>query len=104
MRQLDGAQMPGSVHLTTIGSTTDIVVPGTAATRPGAQNATVTPHSLNAHTGILNDPAALQNVRAALEGKPLPCRSLASEIAGEVVPAAISEIEDGVGSLLGGRP
>ena len=57
--------------------------------------------SLRAHTGILTDPAALQNVRAALEGKPLPCRSLANEIAGEVGPAAISGVEDGVGSLLG---
>jgi hypothetical protein len=64
----------------------------------------VIPRSLNAHTGILTDPAALQNVRAALEGRPLPCRSLANEIASEVAPAAISGIEAGAGHVLGGRP
>jgi hypothetical protein len=105
MKELDGAQLPPSVQLTTIGSTTDVIVPGNAATRPGSRGATVTPHSLDAHTGIVTDPAALENVRAALEGKPLPCRSLANEIAGEVVPAAIGGIEDDAGTVLGGgRP
>jgi hypothetical protein len=64
----------------------------------------VTPHSLNAHTGIVTDPTALQVVRSALEGKPLPCRSLTSAIAAEVGPGAMSAVEDGVGSVLGARP
>jgi hypothetical protein len=44
----------------------------------------------------------LRNVRAALEGKPLPCRSLANEIVGAVVPAAISGIEKGGGEIAAG--
>jgi hypothetical protein len=99
MRRLAHAKWPSSVQLTAIGAATDIMVPANAASRPGAERATVIPRSLNGHTGILTDPTALRNVRAALEGKPLPCRSLANEIAGEVLPTAIGGVEQGAGAI-----
>jgi triacylglycerol esterase/lipase EstA (alpha/beta hydrolase family) len=99
MKRLERAKWPRGVQLTAIGAATDFMVPGNAASRPGAQSATVIPRSPFAHQGILTDPTALRNVRAALEGKPLPCRSLANEIEGEVLPAVIGGAEDGVGAV-----
>jgi hypothetical protein len=99
MNKLERAKWPSGIQLTAIGAATDYLVPGNAASRPGAQSATVIPHAVFAHQGILTDPTALRNVRAALEGKPLPCRSLANEIEGEVLPAAIGGAEEGAGAI-----
>ncbi len=99
MKRLAAAELPHNVQLTTLGAVTDVMVPGNAAKRSGAQNVTVLPRSPNAHTGILSDPAAMRNVRAALEGKPLPCQSLGDKVFGEVGPAVISGIEDGAGHV-----
>jgi triacylglycerol esterase/lipase EstA (alpha/beta hydrolase family) len=98
MKLLEHAKLPTGVQLTTIGAATDFMVPANAASRPGAQSATVIPRTLNGHTGIVTDPETLRNVRAALEGRPLPCRSLANEVIGEVLPTAISGVEEGVGA------
>ena len=102
MQELAKARLPFGIQMTAIGGTTDFLVPADASNRPGVQHATETPGSLNAHTGILTDPATLQDVRAALEDKPLPCRSLVHHIAGEVVPAAISGVEARGGKLMSG--
>jgi len=104
MQELAKKHLPYDVQFTAIGAATDVMVPGNAAGRPDAQRATEIPHSLNAHTGILTDPGALQDIRAALEGRPLPCRSLLHEVASEVAPAAIGGLEERGGQLVGGRP
>ena len=97
MRRLDAARLPDEVQLTALGSATDLIVPGDVATRDGAATATVVPIGLNAHTSILNDPSALRVVRSALEGRPPPCESLATALAGKLIPTAIRSLEDGVG-------
>jgi len=100
MRRVGEAPLPDLVELTTIGSATDVIVPGTAAVRPGARGATVIPHALDAHAAIVTDPEALANVRAALEDRPLPCRSLLTSVAGEVVPTLVTDAEIGAGGAL----
>jgi Peptidase family M23/Putative serine esterase (DUF676) len=93
MRRIADAPLPDLVELTTIGGATDLVVPGTLATRPGARHTTLIPHALNAHAGIVKDPAALSSVRAALEDRPLPCRSFLTTLTGEVAPTVVAEAE-----------
>jgi hypothetical protein len=97
IRRLDRSPLPDETELTTIGAATDVVVPATSATRPGARGATVIPHTLNAHTGVLTDPAALRDVRAALEDRPLPCATLLTTVTGMVLPALITRAERDVG-------
>ena len=99
MKRLDAARLPDEVQVTTIGGATDLVVPGNVATRPGVRDTTVIPHGLNAHTAILDDPAAMRAVRSALEGKPLPCQSLMRELAGKIIPTTISTLEERAGQL-----
>jgi hypothetical protein len=100
MQELARSPLPYGVQMTTIGGTTDVIVPANVAGRPGAQHITETPSSFNAHDAIVKDPATLQDVRAALEDKPLPCRSLVHHIVGAVVPAEISGIEKRGGKIL----
>jgi hypothetical protein len=103
--RLEGAALPDDVDLTTIGSATDLVVPATAATRRGAPHLTVLPGALNAHKGVLTDPTALKGVRAALEGRALPCASLVTSVEGALLPAVISrtELDLGAGGAVAGR-
>jgi triacylglycerol esterase/lipase EstA (alpha/beta hydrolase family) len=101
MRWIATAPFPDLVDLTTIGGATDLVVPGNHATRSGARHTTLVPHALNAHTGIVRDPAALASVRAALEHRPLPCRGLLTTVAGELVPTVVSRAESGAGTAAG---
>ena len=101
MRRVGDAPLPDLVELTTIGSATDVIVPGTAADRPGARGTTVIPHALDAHAAVVTDPDALAGVRAALEDRPMPCRTLLTSVAGEVVPALVTDLEIGAGGVLG---
>jgi hypothetical protein len=100
MRRVANAPLPELIDLTTIGAATDLVVPGTLATRPGAQHTTLIPHVLNAHAGIVKDPAALASVRAALEDRPLPCRSFLTTVAGEVAPTVAAAAESSAGDAV----
>jgi hypothetical protein len=68
------------VELTTIGAAQDVVAPAVDTARRGAQRYTAIPLGLNGHSSIVTDDAALRATRAALEGKPLPCRSLATHL------------------------
>lgn len=97
MHRIKASHLPELVQLTAIGAATDFVVPATASSRPGAQSTVVFPHSLDAHTKITTDRSALRAVRAAIEHRPLPCRSLVSTVASEVVSTAISVGERAVG-------
>ena len=105
MRRLHAAPWPDTVEVTTIGAATDIYVPGNAATIPGARSRIVIPRALNAHSGILQDPSAMRDVRAALEDKPLPCQSILTILAGKTVAPGISAAEElaGQGGEAAGR-
>lgn len=87
--RLETAKLPDQVQLTAIGAATDFLVPAQVAQRADARNTVVIPHGLNAHSAIVTDPSALMATRAAIEQRPLPCRSLASTIAAEVVSTGI---------------
>ena len=80
-------------------------MPATAATRRGAPHLTVVPGALNAHKGVLTDPTALKGVRAALEGRALPCPSLVTSVEGALLPAVISrtELDLGAAGAVAGR-
>jgi len=89
IHDLEHSKLPVQVQLTAIGASTDLVVPGGNARRSGADNTMITPYAVNAHTGIVTDAAALRATRAAIEQRPLPCRSLMSTVGGEVVATAV---------------
>ena len=57
------------------------------------------PHENNAHTAIVTDPSALKAARAAIEQRPLPCRSLMSTLVGEVVATAVLTGEHRLGRI-----
>jgi hypothetical protein len=97
VRNLQRARLPGVVDLTAIGAAQDVVTPADDTSRAGAEHRTVIPHSLNGHSGIVTDDAALRATRAALEGKPLPCQSLTTILTGEVVSTAIATTERRIG-------
>ncbi len=97
MRHLDDARLPDQVELTTVGALTDPVVPANVATRSGAKHTVVRTGLFNAHTAVLSDTDSLQAVRAALERRPLPCRSWSDTLEAAVIPTAISRIEHRVG-------
>ncbi len=101
MDQLGHAARPPTVDLTTIGASHDFVVPGNRATTGGAHHTIVAPRALDAHSGILTDAEALRAARAALEGRDeLPCRSLDTFIAAELLPPVIEEYTYGFGDMI----
>jgi hypothetical protein len=102
IRRLEASELPDQVQLTAIGAATDVLVPAPFAARKHAQNTVVLPHGLNAHTAILTDPAALMATRAAIEQRPLPCRSLASTLASEIIATGIVRGERAAATALAG--
>ena len=95
---LQASKLPEQVQLTAIGAGTDFLVPAPFASRSDAHNTVVIPHALNAHTAIVTDPSALMATRAAIEQRPLPCRSLTSTVAAEVVSTGIVSGERAAGA------
>jgi len=96
-RRLEAEHLPAVVELTTLGAAQDVIAPAGNTTRRGAEGRTVIPHSLNGHSGIVTDDSALRAMRAALEGKPLPCQSLTTIVTGAVVSTAIAATERRIG-------
>ena len=99
IRDLEHSKLPVQVQLTAIGASTDLLVPGGNARWSGQANTMITPHAVNAHTGIVTDAAALRATRAAIEQRPLPCRSLLSTVAGEVVATSVVTGERTLGKV-----
>jgi hypothetical protein len=97
--ELDPSRLSPMIDLTSIGATQDVIAPAVDTARHGAKSFTVTPHSPNAHSGIVTDDSALRATRAAIEGKPLPCQSLTTILTGEVVSTAIAVAEQRIGHV-----
>ena len=99
---------PGRTHSSddTIGATEDLIVPATQISVPGATETVAAVDSFNEHSAIVRSPDALRAVRAALEGRPPPCVSLATALRSAVAPVVISRVErtlgSGVAAILGG--
>jgi hypothetical protein len=99
VQQLDLSRLPPMIYVTSIGATQDVIAPAVDTARRGAQSFTVTPHDLNAHSGIVTDDSALKAARAAIEGKQLPCQSLTTILTGEIVSTAIATTEQRIGDI-----
>ena len=99
VRHLRPVRLPSVIDLTSLAAAQDLIAPAGDTARHGAQGRTVIPHSLNGHSGIVTDDAALRATRAALEGKQLPCQSLTTIVTGQVVSTAIATSERGIGSV-----
>jgi hypothetical protein len=97
MQQLDAAPLPEAVDLTTIGSVFDTTVPGDHASSDEAAQHTIveTGFLLDSHTNVVKDPDALRAARAAIEARPLPCRSFGIFVEAALVPRGISLVESG---------
>jgi hypothetical protein len=95
--------VPEHIDFTSIGATEDVMVPATNISLPGADETTVAVNSLSEHTAIVQDPAALRAVRAALEGRAPPCVGIDTALRGAIAPVVISRIEHLVGSATAGE-
>ena len=95
--------VPEHFDVTSIGATEDVVVPATNISLPGADETTVAVSSLNQHSAIVQDPAALRAVRAALEGRAPPCVGIDTALRGAIAPVVISRIEHVVGDAVAGE-
>jgi len=97
LRNLWRHGVPANFDFTTVGATEDVVVPATQIDVPGARSTVVGVDSPNEHHAIVNDPEALRAVRAALEGRPLPCVGLVTALRSAVAPVVISRFEHTAG-------
>jgi hypothetical protein len=98
VQDLQAKGVPAQFDFTTIGATEDGVVPATQIGLPGANETVVAGHELSQHHGIVTDADALRAVRAALEGRPLPCVSLTTALRAAVSPVLITRVEHSLGS------
>lgn len=97
MQRLAATELPGTIELTTIGASTDVVVPGNVATTDGAAH-TVVFSGWSAHSSIVTDDDALRAARAALERRDaLPCRDFLTFAGGELLPPVVTELTYGLG-------
>ena len=101
VRHLFDHGLPEHFDYTTIGATEDLVVPATQIHVPGAHETVVAGHGFGQHHEIVEDPDALRAVRAALEGRPLPCVGVGTALRAAVAPVLISRFEHDVGNLGG---
>ena len=95
--------VPEHFDFTSIGATEDLVVPATNISLPGADETTVAVNAPNQHKAIVQDPAALQAVRAALEGRVPPCVGIDTALRGAIAPVVISRLEHTVGDAAAGE-
>jgi hypothetical protein len=96
VRDLWEYRLPEHIDFTTIGGVDDLLVPATQIDVPGATEVVVEVDSVNDHSGIPDDPRALQVVRSALEGRPPPCVGFVEGIRGAVDPV-ITRVERTLG-------
>ena len=75
----------------------DTTVPGDHASSDDAAQRTIveTGFLFDSHTNVVKDPDALRAARAAIEARPLPCRSFGAFVEAALVPRAISLVESG---------
>jgi hypothetical protein len=98
-RGLAARPLPEQIDLTAIGAVDDVVVPADHATRAGAREAVVNPAGVADHQRVVADPAAVDAVRLALEGRPPPCVGLVDGVRGAVEPVLISRAERTAGEI-----
>jgi hypothetical protein len=102
---LEARPLPDHLDYTTVGATTDVIVPATNISVDGANETVVDVDGLDAHGAVLTDPRALAAVRAGLEGRPPPCVSFGDALESAVAPVLIRRAEHVAGDAgeLAGR-
>ena len=100
MRDLWAHPLPPHVAFTTVGGTDDVVVPADRIHVPGAREVVVAVAGAHDHSAIPRDPRALEVVRAALGGGPLPCTTWQEGLRSALEPVLISRVEDDLGPVL----
>jgi hypothetical protein len=93
--------VPDHFDVTSVGATEDLVVPATNTGLRGAEQTTVAVDAVSEHSAIVDDPNALQAVRAALEGRPPPCVDVLDALRGAIAPVVISRVSHLAGDLAG---
>ncbi|HXY95262.1 MAG TPA: peptidoglycan DD-metalloendopeptidase family protein [Acidimicrobiia bacterium] len=101
IREIQASGVPEHIDFTSIGATEDVVVPATNISLRGAHETTVAVDNASEHSAIVEDPAALRAVRAALEGRAPPCVDLGTALRGAIAPVVISRLSHLGGDLAG---
>ena len=104
VRELWQHRLPEHIDFTTIGGADDVLVPATQIDVPGATEVVVDVGGVNDHSGIPDDPRALQVVRSALEGRAPPCVGLVEGVRGAIDPVVITRMERTIGEYAGLAP
>ncbi|MGH9025911.1 MAG: esterase/lipase family protein, partial [Acidimicrobiia bacterium] len=99
---LEDRPLPDHLDFTTIGVSTDLVVPATNVGVDGATESVVDGSGLNAHVAVLTDPDALAAIRAGLEGRAPPCVGFGDALESAVVPVLIRRAEHVAGNAAEG--
>ncbi len=97
MRHLWDRPIPEQLDVTSLGAPDDAVVPADSTRAPGARHVMTDPAGFGDHSAIVADPAAMREVRLALEQQPPGCVGWLQGIRGAIEPVVIRRIELGLG-------
>ena len=93
MRHLWDRPIPEQLEVTSLGAPDDAVVPADSTRAPGALHVMTDPSGFGDHSAIVADPAAMREVRLALERRPPGCVGWLQGIRGAIEPVVIRRIE-----------
>ena len=97
MRRLWDEPIPEQLDVTSLGAPDDVVVPAESTRAPGARHVMTDPSGFGDHSAIITDPAAMREVRLALEQRPPGCVGWLQGIRGAIEPVVIRRIELNLG-------
>jgi hypothetical protein len=99
VRGLLDRRLPEQIDLTAIGAVDDVVVPADHAVHRDGRAVTVDPAGWSDHARIVDDPAAMDATRLALEGRGPPCVGVVDGVRGAVEPVVIARAERVAGEV-----
>ncbi len=93
MRKVWRKPLPEQMDLTSVGADDDVVVPAGQTEAPGARHVMTDPDGIGDHSAIVDDPAAMREVRLALEQRSPSCVGWLEGVRGAVEPVLIRRAE-----------
>lgn len=100
MRALWANPLPSHLSFVSVGGTDDVVVPADRIHVDGATEIVVAVDGPVDHSAIVADERAMDVVRRALAGRPLPCVTVEERVRSAVEPVLISGFEERIGPAL----
>ena len=100
MRELWEHPLPSHLDFVSVGGTDDVVVPADRIHVDGATEIVVAVDGPLDHSAIVDDERAMDVVRRALSGRPLPCMTVEEQVRSATEPTVISGFEERVGPAL----